>query len=64
MFEIHKIPMFETVPIFSYIFKGISGYSIPEIRVPTSPENPEIMNIEVCGLSNNKIEKLLDQNGP
>ena len=37
-------------------------YSTPQIRDPMGPINPEIMNIEVFGLSHNEIEKLLIQN--
>ena len=36
-------------------------YSNPKIRVPSGPKNPEIMKMEVSGLPNNKIEKLLIQ---
>ena len=39
-------------------FKSNLVDSNPQIRAPTAPENPEIMNIEVFGLSYNQIEKL------
>ena len=38
------------------------AYSNPQIRVPAAPKNPEIMRIEVFGVSHNKTEKLLIQN--
>ena len=38
------------------------AFSNPQIRVPLVPKDPTIMQIEVFGLSHNKIEKLLMQN--
>ena len=33
-------------------------YSNPQTRVPTGPKTPEIVNIDVFGLSHEQIEKL------
>ena len=38
--------------------------SIYGVRVPKGPKNPEIMQMLGFGPSDNKIEKLLDQNWP
>ena len=63
-----KIQIFRTV-IFPKMLPGSFlffldnlAYLNPQIRLPKGPRNPEIMKIEVVGLSHNKIEKVLIQN--
>ena len=43
-------------------FKSNLVYPNSQIGVPTGPENPEIMKIEVFVFSHKQIEKLLNQN--
>ena len=38
------------------------AYSNPQIRVPRGSKNADTMKVEVSGLSDNKIEKLLVKN--
>ena len=47
--------------ICSWTVKSNLVYPNPQIRVPRGPKNPEIMNINVFGLSHNQIEELLVQ---
>ncbi len=39
-------------------FYDDSAYSNPQIKVPTDPKNPEIMDMLGFGLSHKQIEKL------
>ena len=39
------------LPVFSWICQSDLAYSNPQIRAPTGPKNPEIMNIKVFGFS-------------